>query len=111
MTTTLPDRPAAPPSRFSDAFPNSTKVHIQGTRGIQVPMREIALSGGEPPLRVYDTSGPQGQDVNAGLPKLRDAWIAERDVERALPHPERSEGPCVGMARTVPRQGPSLRSG
>jgi phosphomethylpyrimidine synthase len=102
MTTTLPDRPAAPPSRFSDAFPNSTKVHIQGTRGIQVPMREIALSGGEPPLRVYDTSGPQGQDVNAGLPKLRDAWIAERDVERALPHPERSEGPSQPISSNSP---------
>ena len=31
-------------------------------------MREIALSGGEPPLRVYDTSGPQGFDVREGLP-------------------------------------------
>ena len=27
-------------------------------------MREIALSGGEPPLRVYDTSGPQDHDVD-----------------------------------------------
>ena len=32
----------------------------QGVRRRTVPMREIALSGGEPPLRVYDTSGPQG---------------------------------------------------
>ena len=28
-------------------------------------MREIALSGGEPPLRVYDTSGPQGHEPTA----------------------------------------------
>ena len=34
-------------------------------------MREISLSGGEPPLRVYDTSGPQGFDVREGLPALR----------------------------------------
>ena len=27
-------------------------------------MREIALPGGEPPLRVYDTSGPQDHDVD-----------------------------------------------
>ena len=43
-------------------------------------MREIALSGGEPPLRVYDTSGPSGCDVREGLPLLRDAWVRARDV-------------------------------
>src|SRR5438105_2260677 len=41
-------------------------------------MREIALSGGEPPLRVYDTSGPQDHDVTAGLPKLRASWVNPR---------------------------------
>jgi len=45
-------------------------------------MREIALSGGEPPVRVYDTSGPQGFDVRQGLPALRQPWIVERDVAR-----------------------------
>jgi len=43
-------------------------------------MREIALSGGEPPLRVYDTSGPGGCDVRQGLPLLRDAWVRARHV-------------------------------
>ena len=38
---------------------------------MRVPMREITLSGGEAPLRVYDTSGPQGRDVRKGLPPLR----------------------------------------
>ena len=47
-------------------------------RDVRVPMREIALSGGEPPLRVYDTSGPQGHDVREGLPPLRAPWIAAR---------------------------------
>jgi phosphomethylpyrimidine synthase len=46
-----------------------------------VPVREIALSGGEPPLRVYDTSGPEGFDVREGLPGVRAEWIRERDVE------------------------------
>jgi len=41
-------------------------------------MREIALSGGEPPLRVYDASGPQGVDVRDGLPQLRREWILAR---------------------------------
>ena len=73
-------QPAPPPAAetYADAFPHSTKVYVEGPRGIRVPMREIALSGGEPPLRVYDTSGPQGYDVRDGLPALRGAWIAAR---------------------------------
>ncbi len=67
---------------FQQAFPNSRKIHVPGSRDIRVPMREIALSGGEPPLRVYDTSGPQGYDPREGLPALRRGWILERgDVE------------------------------
>ncbi len=65
---------------FTDAFPNSRKVYVEGRHGVRVPMREIALSGGEPPLRVYDPSGPQGVDVREGLPPLRLPWILERDV-------------------------------
>ena len=65
-------------SDYGDAFPASRKVHVEGTGDIRVPMREIALSGGEPPLRVYDTSGPRGADVRVGLPSLRAAWIKAR---------------------------------
>ena len=50
----------APAESYADAFPHSTKVYVEGPRGIRVPMREIALSGGEPPLRVYDTSRAAG---------------------------------------------------
>ena len=63
---------------YPGAYPNSKKVYVEGTRGIAVPMREIHLSGGEPPLRVYDTSGPQDLDVREGLPPLREQWIQER---------------------------------
>ena len=63
---------------YPGAYPNSKKVYIEGTRGIAVPVREIHLSGGEPPLRVYDTSGPQDLDVREGLPPLREQWIQER---------------------------------
>ena len=72
---------------FTSAFPNSRKVYEERITSavpggpeltLQVPMREVALGGGEPPVRLYDTSGPQGHDVRAGLPKLREPWIAAR---------------------------------
>jgi phosphomethylpyrimidine synthase len=71
-------------------LPASTKIHIPGTLHpeIRVAMREIALSGGEPPMRVYDASGPYSDpnariDIMAGLPRLRQNWVEGRgDVER-----------------------------
>jgi phosphomethylpyrimidine synthase len=58
-------------------LPNSSKVYVDQD-GLCVPAREIRVSGGEPPVRVYDTSGPQGCDVRKGLPKLRQPWIEKR---------------------------------
>ena len=72
-----PSLPALQASDFASAFPNSRKVYVEAG-GTRVPMREIALGGGEPPLRVYDTSGPQGYDVTDGLPQLRRDWIVSR---------------------------------
>jgi phosphomethylpyrimidine synthase len=71
------------PFTYGDAFPNSIKVYVEGSRGVRVPMREIALSGGEAPLRVYDTSGPGTTDVTLGLPRMREAWVAARDVKKS----------------------------
>ncbi|MBA2565426.1 MAG: phosphomethylpyrimidine synthase ThiC [Gemmatimonadetes bacterium] len=78
MTSSL--TPVAPldASDFESAFPGSRKIHATGPRGLRVPMREIQLSGGEAPLRVYDTSGPQGVDVRQGLPSVRGEWIRAR---------------------------------
>ncbi|RBC83970.1 phosphomethylpyrimidine synthase ThiC, partial [Xanthomonas oryzae pv. oryzae] len=73
-------------------IPGSRKIFVQGSRAdLQVPMREIALTrtptlfGGEenPPLSVYDTSGPYTDpqvaiDLAVGLAPLRAHWIAER---------------------------------
>src|SRR3954466_14111864 len=73
-------------------LPNSRKIHVTGSRpDIRVPMREITQSdtaasfGHEvnPPVTVYDTSGPYTDpqaaiDIRAGLAPLRAAWIAER---------------------------------
>ncbi len=65
-------RPLPP---VSEHFPSSKKVLESD---LQVPFREIELTGGEPPLRVYDTTGPEGIDVRQGLPKRRQAWIDAR---------------------------------
>ena len=62
-------------------------------------MREITLSGGEPPLRVYDTSGPQDVEVRDGLPPLREAWVAGRGG-----YFEESRGRHVGGEVEVPAQ-------
>ena len=65
-------------SEFATAFPNSQKIFVDGPQGVRVPMREIALSKGEPSIRLYDTSGPQDHDVKHGLPKLREPWVDAR---------------------------------
>ncbi|HIF24154.1 MAG TPA: hypothetical protein EYQ27_20160, partial [Gemmatimonadetes bacterium] len=78
---------------YPGAFPNSKKIYVQGSRGIGVPMREIHLSGGEAPLRVYDTSGPQDLDVRQGLPPVRDEWIRSRDVSET----GRMRAPAAGV--------------
>jgi phosphomethylpyrimidine synthase len=57
-------------------LPGSQKVYVEKD-GLAVPFREISLTG-EPPLRVYDTSGPQATDLHVGLPKLRKPWIDAR---------------------------------
>jgi phosphomethylpyrimidine synthase len=54
----------------------SRKVYVEAD-GLRVPQREILLSGGEPPLRVYDTSGPEGPHAGR-LPPLRAPWIERR---------------------------------
>ena len=73
-------------------LPSSRKVYVQGSRDdIQVPMREISQSdtpasyGAEPnpPMFVYDTSGPYTDpraaiDIRNGLSPLRERWIEER---------------------------------
>ena len=77
----------------------SRKTHVDGARpGVRVPMREICQSrtptlfGGEdnPPVTVYDTSGPYTDadariDLAAGLAPLRARWIADRGDSEPLP--------------------------
>jgi phosphomethylpyrimidine synthase len=65
----------------------SRKVYVQPETApdLRVPVREIALeaSSGEPPVPVYDTTGPYTDpdatiDVEQGLPRRRTAWVKER---------------------------------
>src|SRR5690242_7306734 len=63
-------------------LPGSKKLIVNG-----VPFREVALSGGEPPVRLYDTSGPYTDensvlDIEKGLRPARRDWILARgDVD------------------------------
>src|SRR5689334_1251937 len=65
-------------SAFSTAFPRSAKIYVEGPQNVRVPMREIVVEDGAARVRVYDTSGPQDQDIRRGLPKLREPWVAPR---------------------------------
>ncbi|HEX6587796.1 MAG TPA: phosphomethylpyrimidine synthase ThiC, partial [Longimicrobiales bacterium] len=106
-STSLPV--ATETSDYGDAFPNSRRVHVDGPRGVRVPFREIHLSGGEPPLRVYDTSGPRGHDVRLGLPALRADWIRARgDVVEAGHQAEVAASDRVEMPSSLLR--PVLRA-
>jgi phosphomethylpyrimidine synthase len=67
---------------IANDLPASRKVFVSDGE-LQVPVREIAVGGGNPPVRVYDTTGPQGDDgtghdVGRGLPRLRLPWIEKR---------------------------------
>jgi len=72
-------------------LPASRKIYVDGTLhpNVRVPMREISLheTAKEPPVVVYDTSGPYTDpaetiDIEAGLKRLREPWIKARgDVE------------------------------
>ncbi|HET8598066.1 MAG TPA: phosphomethylpyrimidine synthase ThiC [Castellaniella sp.] len=87
-------------------LPASRKIHATGSRpDIRVPFREIrqddtpSLFGGEsnPPLTVYDTSGPYTDpgasiDIRRGLDTPRLPWILERGDTQELNGPSSQYG-------------------
>ncbi|WP_420488690.1 phosphomethylpyrimidine synthase ThiC [Paenibacillus arenosi] len=97
MELTVDSQSASEPSkRMIEPFPSSRKVYTMGSRpDILVPEREIKLHDTEtpdgiehnPPLRVYDTSGPYTDpditiNIRKGLQPLKQNWVLERnDVE------------------------------
>jgi phosphomethylpyrimidine synthase len=80
------------------SYPASRKRYVHGSRwDLRVPYREITLSATRhgdqtetnPPLAVYDTSGPYtdpevGIRLSGGLPALRSEWIKEREDTETL---------------------------
>ncbi|MDR0714040.1 MAG: phosphomethylpyrimidine synthase ThiC [Bacteroidales bacterium] len=86
------------------SYPASEKIYVSGkSNDIRVGMRRISLTDtvsvehGEekrernPPVVVYDTSGPYSDtaaavDIAGGLPRLREAWIAGRGDTEQLSH-------------------------
>jgi len=87
-------------------YPGSRKIYVQGSRAdLRVGMREIqqadtpASFGAEnnPPITVYDTSGPYTDpsakiDLLLGLPDVRGAWIDERNDSEWLDGPSSEFG-------------------
>ncbi|WP_305799043.1 phosphomethylpyrimidine synthase ThiC [Methylococcus sp. EFPC2] len=87
-------------------FAASEKVYVEGSRpDIRVPMRKVSQSdtpsarGPEqnPPVYVYDTSGPYTDpkvivDLRLGLPALREGWIRERGDTEQLAGPSSQYG-------------------
>ncbi len=73
------------------SLPASRKIYVSGIHypDLKVPLREISThpSAEEPPLTLYDTSGPYTDpavqtDIKQGLERLRHSWITARgDVE------------------------------
>ena len=85
-------------------YPGSEKVYLKGTLfpDIKVGMRvvhqlpTVTVENGKrvehpnPPVYIYDTSGPYSDpnvaiDVKKGLPRLREPWIMKRGGVERLP--------------------------
>ncbi len=88
-----------------NSYPGSEKVYLEGSiyPELRVAMRQVnltptvkRLSDGQEmvtyhdPVMVYDTSGVYTDpnvtiDINQGIPRLREKWIAQRDDLERLP--------------------------
>jgi phosphomethylpyrimidine synthase len=75
-------------------IPGSHKIYVPGVLhpDIRVPFREVRVheSAGEPPVTIYDPSGPFTDpdatvDIERGLARPRDAWVAVRGDVEAVP--------------------------
>ena len=87
MNKPLAESDLATPKVTTGPIAGSRKIYARPDAApeLKVPLREIVLdaSSGEPPLPVYDPSGPYTDpdatiDVEKGLPRTRLAWVKER---------------------------------
>ena len=89
LQSSEPKMQAVPDVVTTGPIAGSRKAYAMPTThpGLRVPFREIVLSDpNEPPVRVYDPSGPYTEteariDLRQGLPAIREGWIAGRDFE------------------------------
>ena len=121
--------PLAPSLVTTGPIRGSRKIFVEGpstrlgTNGVRVAMRQVALepSSGEPPVTLYDTSGPYTDpdariDIMAGLPELRRHDPGRGDVEEVSQREVRPEdmgsrtGP-VGRGRALPQRPPPGAAG
>ncbi|MBI5940016.1 MAG: phosphomethylpyrimidine synthase ThiC, partial [Caulobacterales bacterium] len=86
----------------------SRKVYASGELfpDIRVPFREVALhpSANEPPLTLYDPSGPYTDpaaviDIDKGLPRIREAWVTGRGDVEVVAEPRQVKPEDNGFAR------------
>ena len=87
MNKHIAESDLAAPKVTTGPIAGSRKIYVRpdAAPDLKVPLREIALdaSSGEPPVLVYDPSGPYTDpdatiDVERGLPRPRLAWVKER---------------------------------
>ena len=124
MNKHTPQSEFVTPEVTTGPLPASRKVYVQSDRfeDVKVPVREIDLhpSSGEPPLPVYDTTGPYTDpavtiDVEKGLARPRTAWVMERggveEYEGREVKPE-DNGGATGkyLAREFPIRNKPLRA-
>ncbi len=89
LQSSEPKLQPAPDSVTTGPIGGSRKVYAAPAShpGLRVPFREIVLSDPkEPPVRVYDPSGPYTDtdariDLRQGLPAIREGWIAGRGFD------------------------------
>jgi phosphomethylpyrimidine synthase len=112
------------PKVTTGSLPASRKIYVapDAAPDLHVPLREIALSesSGEPPLPVYDTSGPYTDesiaiDVEKGLARPRIQWVKERggveDYEgRAIKAVDNGNAAGAHLAREYPVRHRPLRA-
>ena len=111
------------PEVTTGPLPSSRKVYVAGDQypDLKVPVREIDLhpTANEPPVPVYDTSGPYTDpnvtiDVEKGLARTRTQWVKERghveEYDGREVKPE-DNGGATGkyLARQFPVQNKPLR--
>lgn len=111
------------PKVTTGSISGSRKIHVTPTTApdIRVPLREVALdpSANEPPLPLYDTSGPFTDpavtiDVEKGISRTRIEWVKERggiEEYEGRPIQALDNGNVTGkhLARAFPIQHRPLR--